>query len=91
MTKEQVVKVANKAIQGTLSLQELGEFLVEYCVERGKPFDISVTFISIVLNRGLVSIYFKEALDWYLKKYLIIGVETEALKPNSGGEVLLYV
>lgn len=71
MTREDIIRYAYN--KNNLSLAEMGIFVSEYCIERGKPTDKTAEFVAALISRYpfISKECFKYALEWYRVKYNI--------------------
>ena len=91
MDRQTIVRVSNQLIGNSNISQSEVDILIEYCLEHGKPLDMTIKFIKImsITPNGLYSCLL-DALHYYQKKFGITEISKVNLKLPSGKEVIKY-
>lgn len=71
MVREEVVRISRLAAFGGLTDVDVTLVLMNYCLEHGKDAYRTQLFITYLLKTPLVMNYFKEALEFWEKKFTI--------------------
>lgn len=71
MVREEVVRISRLAAFGGLTDVDVTLVLMNYCLEHGKDAYKTQLFITYLLKTPLVMNYFKEALEFWEKKFTI--------------------
>lgn len=71
MVREEVVRISRLAAFGGLTDVDVTLVLMNYCLEHGKDAYKTQLFITYLLRTPLVMNYFKEALEFWEKKFTI--------------------
>lgn len=71
MVREEVVRISRLAAFGGLTDVDVTLVLMNYCLEHGKDAFKTQLFITYLLKTPLVMNYFKEALEFWEKKFTI--------------------
>lgn len=91
MDRETIVRASNQLIWSSNITQSEIDILIEYCIEHGKPIDMTIQFIKIMgsIPNGLYHCLL-DALSYYRKKFGII--EISKVNPNlpRGKEIIKY-
>ena len=71
MVREEVVRISKLAAFGGLTDVDVTLVLMNYCLEHGKDAYKTQLFITYLLRTPLSLDYFKEALEFWEKKFTI--------------------
>lgn len=71
MVREEVVRISRLAAFGGLTDVDVTLILMNYCLEHGKDAFKTQLFITYLLRTPLAMNYFKEALEFWEKKFTI--------------------
>ena len=71
MVREEVVRISRLAAFGGLTDVDVTLVLMNYCLEHGKDAYKTQLFITYLLRTPLSMNYFKEALEFWEKKFTI--------------------
>lgn len=71
MVREEIVRISRLAAFGGLTDVDVTLILMNYCLEHGKDAYKTQLFITYLLRTPLVMNYFKEALEFWEKKFTI--------------------
>lgn len=81
MVREEVVRISRLAAFGGLTDVDVTLVLMNYCLEHGKDAFKTQLFITYLLETPFAMNYFKEALEFWEKKFTISKVYS---KPQIG-------
>lgn len=83
MGRDEVVRISRLVAFGGLTETEVSILLMQYCLERNKPYYETTVFVTLLLKSGDIMLFFMEALEYYEKKYTINKLQS---KPNEIGQ-----
>lgn len=88
MNRKEVIKVATDVNNGILNKEDISVFLISYCIERGKPHELSTLFITYLFsNPLLLSTCLYEALEYYYRE---LNICLLYFKENKKNCILIY-
>lgn len=80
MTREEIIRLSYAASNGSLTRTDYSMLLMQYCLEKGKPYAETTIFVTHLLsNPDILAEYFLCALHYYQRKFAIFKLYS---KPN---------
>ena len=71
MDRNKVLRIYKSSVFGGLTRGDISTVLVQYCIEKGKPYLETIRFVAALLrgNSQSVVFAFEEAIEYYKKKF----------------------
>lgn len=79
MTREEVIRLSYAASNGSLTRTDCSMLLMQYCLEKGKPYAETAIFVTYLLSNPDMLEYFLYALRYCQREFAIFKLYS---KPN---------